>query len=128
LGNREAAEQCLRSARDVFHAIGYRWRESLADEALREITATKIPLSVLTPREREVFDLICDAMPLAKIADILHIANKTAESYKDRILSKLGVKSQRDLARVYRAERISHARVKNEKLRVLPSKTQASSA
>jgi DNA-binding CsgD family transcriptional regulator len=126
VANDERAGQSLRAARDVFRAIGYRWRESLAEEALQNLATGKKPLTLLTAREREVFDLICESTPLSVIAGKLHIAAKTAENYKDRILAKLEVKSQRDLARVYHAERVAKWCTSGEKLRDHPSATFAS--
>jgi RNA polymerase sigma factor (sigma-70 family) len=46
-------------------------------------------LERLTPREREVFNLIANGMQNRDIAGVLHISPRTVEVYKARIMEKL---------------------------------------
>ena len=53
----------------------------------------------LTPREREVLQLIAEGHHTKGIADRLHISPKTVLSHRDRLMKKLGVDSTVALAR-----------------------------
>jgi two-component system, OmpR family, response regulator MprA len=50
--------------------------------------------SSLTPREREVLQLLAEGLPQSEIADRLVISSKTVASHIERILAKLGVRSR----------------------------------
>jgi adenylate cyclase len=67
----------------VFNAIGVRSRASVALEANGP--------SVLTPREREVLNLLAKGMNNRQIADELIIGVRTAETHVERILRKLNL-------------------------------------
>lgn len=54
---------------------------------------------VLTPRERQVLQLITEGKPTKEIAYLLGIAFKTAESHRIRIIHKLGVQNTAHLVR-----------------------------
>jgi DNA-binding NarL/FixJ family response regulator len=54
--------------------------------------------SALTPREREVLDLVRAGLTNAAIAERLYISPKTAEHHVGRILTKLGVRSRAEAA------------------------------
>jgi len=49
------------------------------------------PFQLLTPRERQVLQLIAEGHTNAKIAHALHISVKTVETHRTRLMSKLGV-------------------------------------
>lgn len=51
----------------------------------------------LTPREAEVYELICKGKSNAQIAQTLSISPHTAHTHVSRILKKAGVHSRRDL-------------------------------
>lgn len=53
----------------------------------------------LSPREREVLDLLVQGMHNRRIADVLGISHRTVEVHKARVLGKLGVGSVIDLVR-----------------------------
>jgi two-component system response regulator NreC len=53
----------------------------------------------LTVREREVLQLICEGKTVKEIADILGIGQKTVESHRQRITSKLNVSQTAELVR-----------------------------
>lgn len=55
--------------------------------------ATKRPLTSLTPRQREVLQLIAEGRGTKEVATLLNIAVKTVESHKFRIMAQLKLHS-----------------------------------
>ena len=53
----------------------------------------------LTPRQREVLQLLCDGYTMKEIANRLNISTRTAETYKYQIMEGLGVESTAELIR-----------------------------
>lgn len=51
------------------------------------------PLARLSPREREVLQLLAEGHTSAEIAEILPLSAKTVESYRSRIMEKLDLKN-----------------------------------
>lgn len=54
-------------------------------------------LSELTPRERQVMDLICEGMANKVVAIELGISERTVELHRGRVMHKLGVRSVPEL-------------------------------
>jgi DNA-binding NarL/FixJ family response regulator len=59
-----------------------RQREQLDEES---------PLARLSPREREILQLVVDGRSSAEIGEKLHLSPKTVESYRSRMMQKLGI-------------------------------------
>jgi DNA-binding NarL/FixJ family response regulator len=59
-------------------------------EAVRETSTAGTPL---TPRQREVLQLIAEGRTMKEVASILHISPRTAESHKYEIMETLGMKT-----------------------------------
>ena len=57
------------------------------------------PGSELTPRELEVVKLIAEAHTNKQIAEILSVSEKTVESHRGNVLSKLGMRDRVELVR-----------------------------
>jgi len=57
------------------------------------------PISDLSNRELQVFDLIGRGLGTSEIAERLHLSVKTIEAHRDRIKKKLGLNSGRELSR-----------------------------
>jgi DNA-binding NarL/FixJ family response regulator len=57
----------------------------------REAAAAKSPLARLSPREREVLQLVVEGKSSAEVADVLFLSPKTVETYRSRLMQKLGV-------------------------------------
>ena len=50
--------------------------------------------SILTKREKEVFDLLISSKTTKEISDILNINEKTVRNHISNVMQKLGVKSR----------------------------------
>jgi len=57
-----------------------------------EAAAEYSPLARLAPREREVLQLVAEGKSTIEIARILPLSTKTVETYRSRIMKKLGFK------------------------------------
>jgi len=57
----------------------------------------KSPLETLSQREREVLQLVAEGKSSADIAEILYLSPKTVETYRSRLMQKLGVSNLPDL-------------------------------
>ena len=55
------------------------------------------PIVKLTPRQREVLQLVAEGNTALQIADTLHISRRTVEFHKYKIMEVLGVKTSSDL-------------------------------
>lgn len=66
----------------------------------REGGKTQDPLQDLSPREREVMDLVVEGMTNQEIADTLHLAPSTISTYRSRLMKKLGVDNIPDLVKL----------------------------
>jgi two-component system CheB/CheR fusion protein len=73
-------------------------RDSLAASAWR--TATAKTMSTLTPRQRQIMDLVLDGHPSKNIAADLGISQRTVENHRASIMSRMGAKSLPALARM----------------------------
>jgi len=65
----------------------------LIDDYIRQRRAVegKGPLARLSPREREVLQLVVEGKSNAEIAGILSLSLKTVETYRSRLMRKLGI-------------------------------------
>jgi len=59
--------------------------------AQRESAEAQSPLERLTDREREVLQLVVEGKTSAEIADILALSSKTVDTYRSRLMEKLGI-------------------------------------
>jgi DNA-binding NarL/FixJ family response regulator len=62
------------------------------------------PVSTLTPRQREVLQLVAEGKGTKAVASILHISVKTVEFHKARIMDLLDLHSTADLTKYAVAE------------------------
>lgn len=75
-------------------------RQTAAQEAEEKQTNFTRLLSTLTPREREVMDLVVIGRHNREIAELLGISARTVEVHKARMMAKLGVENVADLVRL----------------------------
>lgn len=68
--------------------------------ATREIEEARARLSVLTPRERQVMDLVAKGCATREIGETLGISPRTVEVHKARVREKLRVDSIPELVRL----------------------------
>lgn len=77
-------------------------RSNTATEGLLKVTPTSDvdrSIDLLSSREREVLTLISQGHTNQAVADRLDVSVKTVESYRSRLMAKLGLKSRADLTR-----------------------------
>jgi DNA-binding NarL/FixJ family response regulator len=58
------------------------------------------PTRLLTPREREIMNLVLEGHTSRMIASILSVSLKTVEAHRSNVLRKLGVRNSTQLAAV----------------------------
>jgi len=63
------------------------------------LTKSEMPADPLTPREREVLQLVAEGKSTKEVAGLLGISFKTAESHRTRILKKLDLHETAGLVR-----------------------------
>jgi len=75
--------------------------EIMIDDYIRHRQASepKSPLDLLSPREREILQLVVEGKSSAEIAEILYISPKTVETYRSRLTQKLGVSNLPELVK-----------------------------
>ena len=97
---RSAAKEVVEAIRAV-HAGQRYLSPKVADVVLEDYTDEKQddPLSRLSAREREVLQLLAEGRTGAQIAERLALSQKTVETYRARLVEKLGI---RDLAGLVR--------------------------
>lgn len=92
-----AGKELIRAVRAVY--AGQRYLSQKVDEILiedylmqRKNIKSPSPLESLSPREREIIQLVAEGKTSAAIADILFLSSKTVETYRSRLMQKLGLK------------------------------------
>ncbi len=81
----------------ALHA-GHRYLCKKIDEVMvdnyisrRRVSEIKSPIESLSPREREILQLVVEGKSSAEIASILFLSPKTVETYRSRLMQKLKV-------------------------------------
>lgn len=92
------------AGREVVHAVrtvyaGKRYlsqqiTEAVIDDYMHQFnnTSDKSPLDRLSPREREILQLVVEGKSNSEIATLLFLSIKTIETYKSRLMEKLNIK------------------------------------
>jgi DNA-binding CsgD family transcriptional regulator/tetratricopeptide (TPR) repeat protein len=113
-GRREAAERALAAAIATADRLGAAWlageAQGLAARARLQVSNGEQPTAAeppdglepfgLTPRERQVLELLAGGATNRQIGQTLFMAEKTASVHVSRILSKLDVRSRTEAAAV----------------------------
>jgi DNA-binding NarL/FixJ family response regulator len=71
----------------------------LADWGTRTASAPRAPVQLLSPREQEVLKLLAQGYTNQEVGTRLCLSVKTIETYRARIMDKLGLRSRADLTR-----------------------------
>jgi DNA-binding CsgD family transcriptional regulator len=112
-------EEPLRRALEELARLGARPAADVVARRLRELGVRRLPRrprrataanpAGLTARELEVLTLLAADLRNAEIAARLHISDKTVDHHVSAILTKLGVRSRHEAARVAAERQIGHA-------------------
>jgi len=93
---------------NAVHAVcaGHRYLSpKVSDEVIdgyvrqREAAGTGSPLARLSPREREILQLVAEGKSSIEIAAVFSLSAKTIETYRSRLMRKLGIKDIPTLVR-----------------------------
>jgi DNA-binding NarL/FixJ family response regulator len=94
-----AVEDLERAIREV-HDGGAYLSTGIAREFIDAFLADReVPADPLTPREREVLQLVAEGRTTKEVASLLNIAVKTAECHRTRIMGKLDIHETAGLVR-----------------------------
>ncbi len=99
-----AGTEVVKAVRAV-HAGRRYLSERISDELIdayarqRQAAEAKTPLARLSPREREVLQLVVEGKSSAEIAEMLCLSPKTVETYRSRLMSKLAIHDLPSLVR-----------------------------
>ena len=91
-----AGQEVVKAIRKVYAGCRYlsqQISETVITDYLKRRGATEVksPLEQLTLREREILQLVVEGKTSAEIAKILYISPKTVETYRSKLMSKLGI-------------------------------------
>lgn len=92
---KEAATSELKSAIDAV-ARGETYlskaiSRTVIDDYLGRLETAKDPLEILTPRQREILQLMVEGNSTRRIAEILHVSTKTVETHRAQLQERLGI-------------------------------------
>lgn len=74
--------------------------EVLAEDYVRQLSMTDSSVSsILTGREREVLQLVAEGRTTKEVASWLNVSVKTVETYRQRIMHKLGIHTIAELTK-----------------------------
>lgn len=85
--------EAVRAVRAGRRYLSQRISDAVIDGYLRQDPGDRVrsPLESLSPREREVLQLVVEGKTSAQIGEILFLSPKTVETYRSRLMQKLGV-------------------------------------
>jgi DNA-binding NarL/FixJ family response regulator len=79
-----------------------------ADLAESAVSLEEDPYDLLTSRERQVFQMIAEGRKTRQIAEELHVAVKTVDAHRTRMMRKLGIHNVGDLVKLALKRGIVH--------------------
>jgi DNA-binding NarL/FixJ family response regulator len=91
-----AGREVVKAVRTV-HAgrryLSQRIADTVIDDYIyqRQLAPARSPIDQLSPREREILQLVVEGKSSARIAEILYLSPKTVETYRSRLMKKLGI-------------------------------------
>ncbi|MCK4784785.1 MAG: response regulator transcription factor [Desulfobacteraceae bacterium] len=85
----------IRSVHAGRRYLSHRIEEKVIDDYVlqRQMVSSQSPIEKLSPREKEILQLVVEGKSSAKIAETLFISPKTVETYRSRLMQKLGVRN-----------------------------------
>src|SRR5215216_4172719 len=92
-----AGLEVVDAVREVYRGERYlsqRISDLLTDVSFRnlEVSIEVSPLEQLSPREREILQLVAEGKTSQEIGERLSISSKTVDTYRSRLMRKIGVK------------------------------------
>jgi DNA-binding NarL/FixJ family response regulator len=90
---KSAAKEVVEAIRVVHYGGRYlskQLAESVIDHIISKETAED-PMDLLSSRERQVLQMLAEGHPVSKIAVTLSLSPKTVETYRARMMKKLGI-------------------------------------
>lgn len=97
-----AFEQLATAIREVSEGRKYLCPEvtgPIVEDYLRRLSEPEVAATPLSPREREVLQLLAEGMISKQIASELNISVKTIETHRSRLMKKLGIRSVAELTK-----------------------------
>lgn len=91
-----AGAEVVAAVRAVYNGTRY-LSQKISDRVVEEYLNTQVskgpdnPVDRLTPREREILQMVSEGKSSAEIANIMFLSPKTIETYRSRLMQKLGV-------------------------------------
>lgn len=75
-------------------------RDATSDLSLKDLRqATDVFAKELTPRQREVLQLVAEGKTIKEISAVLQISSKTVEFHKNALMNEIGLRTTADLTR-----------------------------
>jgi len=84
--------QAIQAVRAGHRYLSAKVSDQVVGAFLKQEEGFRYPLSVLSRREREVLQLVVEGRTSAEIAGKLFLSVKTIETYRSRLMQKLGIK------------------------------------
>ena len=82
----------VRAVHSNHRYLSQKLTDSLIDDYLHQRRATDVsPLARLSSREQEVLQLVVEGKSSAEVGEILSLSFKTVETYRSRLMQKLGI-------------------------------------
>jgi len=95
----EAAEDLIRAIREIARGETYLSPGVAASIVEAYLDESRLPADPLTPRERQILQLIAEGNTTKAVAHQLHISFKTAESHRSHLMKKLDLHDVTGLVR-----------------------------
>lgn len=95
----QASDELVRAIREVAAGGMYLSPEVSRILVGAYLSGAQLPPDPLTPRERQVLQLVAEGKTTKEVATVLGLSSKTAESYRARIMEKLGIHQTAGLVR-----------------------------
>jgi DNA-binding NarL/FixJ family response regulator len=95
----QAADELVRAIREVATGGMYLSPEVSRIMVGAYLSGAELPADPLTPRERQILQLIAEGKTTKEVAVLLGLSTKTAESYRGRIMEKLDIHQTAGLVR-----------------------------
>jgi len=89
---------CTHTAEATAYVVTRGHDHDLAESMGLDTLSAHDPVSTLSPREREVYDLLCQGLSNLEIAQRLYISPATAKVHVRHVYDKLGIRSRTALA------------------------------